>query len=209
MTDTTGMIKPLRFLCFCVATGLLALSATGAIAQADEALTRTGTGVGAEAEAEAEAGIRADASAGEEMTLRPDRLWLPANRRNLQPLLMAAAQQALENPECADVLYGRLNEYRTERTEPTFSILCLHDARTTFNLLYLASELEAGENARSADSGQPLSAELERLRRLLQEPLVPSAGASGQTTPATDPDRINNESPHVPVPAVTTPPEIF
>ena len=191
MTDTTGMIKPLRTLCFCASASLLALPAMADLAQPDAALAMADTGA-------------ADTGVGEAIELRTDRLWLPANRRNLQPLLTAAAQRALENPECADVLYGRLNEYRTERTEPTFSILCMHDARTTFNLLYLASELEAEENARSADSGQPLNPELERLRGLLQKPVVPSTGASSQAAPSTA-----NESPHVPVPAVTTPPEIF
>ena len=185
MTDTKGMIKPFRVLCFLVFAGLLAVPGAGVMGQAGETLPTSAD--------------TSDTAAAEVAELRPDRLWLPASRRNLQPLLITAAQRALENPECADVLYGSLNEYRTERAEPTFTILCLHDARTTFNLLYLASELEAGENARSADAGAPLSPELERLRSLLDEPLVPTVGS----------DRVDNESPHVPVPAVTTPPEIF
>lgn len=78
----------------------------------------------------------------DESQVNPERLWLPPSSSELRPALEQAASQALNNPRCEEVLYGRLNEYRSEREEPTLTILCQQDYRTTFNLVYRVSELE-------------------------------------------------------------------
>lgn len=196
MTDTTGMIKHLRALCFLAA--VIALGAAVIPAGADTAMADEMTAVNAMAveagAVEAMAVENGENGAAVMAQLNTDRLWLPAGLGHMRPLLTTAAERALDNPECVDVLYGRLNEYRSERGEPAFTILCLHDARTTFNLIYLASELEAAQNAPS------ISAELDHVRSLLQAPRVPTSGAAA--APGT-------HIQHTPVPVTTTPPEIF
>jgi len=104
--------------------------------------------------------------------VRPERLWLSGAHNSLRPLLTAAAYKALENPDCNDVLYGRLNEYRTEHVGTAFTILCMKDARTTFNLVFYASELgdvAMPVNNRDNDASR---AELERLRQMLGQPVT-------------------------------------
>jgi len=188
MTDTTGMISPRRALYCCLASALLLQPSVYADGPVIAAEINPGK-------------VSSEQNSADES--RRERLWLPSRHRQLRPLLEAAALQALEQPECREVLYGQLNEYRTERTEPTFTILCLYDARTTFNLIYLASELDAGENAASADTGQPLREDMQRLRDLLQEPTT-QANQPQTSSRATDNDNL-----HGPRSAVTTPPEIF
>lgn len=105
--------------------------------------------------------------------VRPDRLWLSGANNSLRPLLTAAAYKALEHPDCNDVLYGRLNEYRTENVATAFTILCMKDARTTFNQVFYATELDdvVVPAARPRDT-ETTRAELERLRQMLGQPVV-------------------------------------
>jgi hypothetical protein len=114
--------------------------------------------------------------------LDANRLWLPPQHRESAGLLLTAANLALEHPECGEVLYGGLNEYRTEREGMSFTIMCIKDARTTFNQIFFASDLSeteiqtpADEAASSAESEE--NAELERLRQLIQS-------SSGRQAPA-------------------------
>jgi hypothetical protein len=118
---------------------------------------------------------------------RSERLWLPASAQNLRPFLQMAADLALEDTTCTEILYGRLNEYRTAYEEPTFTILCKRDERTTFNKIIPITQvdpdyfarLQASENA--ASQSQTLSAEVEALRQQL---LAPSAVATPPQTPS-------------------------
>ena len=101
--------------------------------------------------------------------VNPARLWLPPSREHLMPMLAYAAELALSDPDCNQVLYGRLNEYRTENgDEPTMTILCQQDARTTFNLVYQASDLEAAMPAANTEfSEDDADSNLDALRNLL------------------------------------------
>lgn len=85
------------------------------------------------------------------------------------PMLAYAAELALSDPDCNQVLYGRLNEYRTENgEEPTMTILCQQDPRTTFNLVYQASDLEAAMPAADTEfSDEDADSNLDALRNLL------------------------------------------
>ena len=44
---------------------------------------------------------------------RSERLWLPTSSAHLRPFLQMAVNLAMEEEGCNDVLYARLNEYRT------------------------------------------------------------------------------------------------
>lgn len=116
-----------------------------------------------------------------------ERLWLPASAANLRPFLVMAVNKVMEDPTCVEVLYARLNEYRTIYEEPTFTILCQKDPKTTFNRVVKITEvdpdyftkLQAG--AEAASQAQRLSPDIEALRQQLLAP----TGAQG-STPAED-----------------------
>lgn len=128
--------------------------------------------------------------------LQRHRLWLPSSQENLRPLLVAAAERALEDNECAEVLYGRVNEYRTENDETAFTILCMRDPRYTFNLVFNASDLEPSDSDTEVVSN---TADLERLRSLLGE--IPARVRSGD-------DDMESEQ-EAEEPEDTTPPVLF
>lgn len=106
--------------------------------------------------------------------IKPHRLWLPSSQENLRDLLVAAAQQALQDPDCAEVLYGRLNEFRSENDETAFTILCMRDPRYTFNLVFNASDLEPADSEQETESN---TEDLQRLRALLGD--IPASVRSG------------------------------
>ncbi len=121
-----------------------------------------------------------------------ERLWLPASASNLRPFLVMAVNKVKEDPACAEVLYARLNEYRTIYEEPTFTILCQKDPKTTFNRVvkitkvdpeYFA-KLQAGADA--ASQAQGLSQEIEALRRQLLSPSGALGSAPTDELPADD-----------------------
>lgn len=110
--------------------------------------------------------------ADEEATpIQRERLWLPPSSAHLMPMLEYAAELALSNPDCKQILYGRLNEFRSERgAEPAMTILCQQDPRTTFNMIFQASDLEEALIGDSSDvqfSDEDPSSNLEALRDLL------------------------------------------
>ncbi|MEX2334817.1 MAG: hypothetical protein WD600_11210, partial [Pseudohongiella sp.] len=121
--------------------------------------------------AEAVAGVEAETAVE---AVKPHRLWLAPSQENLRELLVAAAERALEDPECAEVLYGRLNEYRTENEETAFTILCMRDPRYTFNVVFNASDLQPSETEETTVSN---TEDLERLRQLLGD--IPASVRSG------------------------------
>jgi hypothetical protein len=122
------------------------------------------------------------------------RLWLPASYSHFQNQLVLAARRAARHEDCQEVLYGRLNEYRTERDEPSFTIMCMKDVRTTFDQVFFASELD-GESL-DEPKQQPTSEELEQLRGLLQS-VAPVRRAPGSENDAAEPE------------VDMTPPEVF
>ena len=126
----------------------------------------------------------------------PERLWLPAGSSHLRDLLNIAAFRALEHPDCKELLYGRLNEYRTENAETAFTILCMKDERTTFNLVFYARDLSPGAG-QSGQSGSAASSEdLERLRNLLQgSPSATDNTDSEAQAPQTPPE--NGATPEI------------
>ena len=128
--------------------------------------------------------------------LRESRLWLPPSLDSLQPFLITAALRAMENPDCRDVLYGSVNEFRTENDEPTFTILCMQNPRHTFNLIFPQSILMPSVPKEVQAETREAEAQLDRLRNLLQ-------------SEATTPD--NSAQPAVPEPVDThqPPPEVF
>ncbi|MGM0633745.1 MAG: hypothetical protein ACQETO_11325 [Pseudomonadota bacterium] len=134
-----------------------------------------------------------DARAAESSSpiLSAERLWLPPSQEHLLPVLQRAVEMALSDPDCGQVLYGSLNEFRTGRGEPALTILCQQDARTTFNLVYRVSEVRAtmAESTTTTASGDGED-NLDALRRLLMsdEELrrQPTSGASGQDSSAAD-----------------------
>lgn len=132
---------------------------------------------------------------------RSERLWLPASSAHLRPFLQMAVDLAMENEDCVDVLYARLNEYRTIYEEPTFTILCKKDAKTTFNRVVPITEVDPDYFAKiarsedAADTARTLSPEIEALRNQL---LSPSA-ASNSSTPQAAPARTSNVAPSAPV----------
>ncbi|MEX0740882.1 MAG: hypothetical protein WD071_16230 [Pseudohongiella sp.] len=143
----------------------------------------------AEVEAETQAEIAVEA-------VKPHRLWLAPSQENLRELLVAAAERALEDPECAEVLYGRLNEYRTENEETAFTILCMRDPRYTFNVVFNASDLQPSETEETTVSN---TEDLERLRQLLGD--IPASVRSGIS------DDTAEQEPEEP--EDTTPPVLF
>ena len=125
-----------------------------------------------------------------------ERLWLPASASNLRPFLVMAVNKVKEDPACVEVLYARLNEYRTIYEEPTFTILCQKDPKTTFNRVVKITEvdpeyfakLQAGANA--ASQAQSLNPEIEALRRQLMAPTGATSDAPSDApaaAPATAP----------------------
>jgi hypothetical protein len=119
-----------------------------------------------------------------------ERLWLPASATNLRPFLVMAVNKVQEDPACVEVLYARLNEYRTIYEEPTFTILCQKDPKTTFNRVVKITEvdpeyfakLQAGANA--ASQAQGLNPEIEALRRQLLAPTGAQGSAPSDVPPA-------------------------
>lgn len=134
----------------------------------------------AEAIVEANPESKADAEAEVEATTDPTRMWLPESAAHLHPFLELAVAEALRDTTCTEVLYARLNEYRTIYEEPTFSILCKKDYKSTFNKVYHITELDPEYNNRIAQSEatsqltQGLTAEIETLRQQLVEPVQPA-----------------------------------
>lgn len=108
--------------------------------------------------------------------LNTGRLWLPPQHAASAGLLLAAANRALEHPDCAEVLYGGLNEFRTEREGTSFTIMCIKDARTTFNQIFHESDLAAATTPAPVDESGSQE-EFDRLRNLLRSP------SGQQTTP--------------------------
>jgi hypothetical protein len=102
-----------------------------------------------------------------------DRLWLPASAANLRPFLVMAVNKVLEDPSCVEVLYARLNEYRTIYEEPTFTVLCQKDPKTTFNRVVKITEVDPEyfeklrASADASNQAQTLNPEIEALRRQL------------------------------------------
>jgi len=128
--------------------------------------------------------------------IRPERLWLPAGSSHLRDLLNIAAFRALEHSDCKEVLYGRLNEYRTENADTAFTILCMKDERTTFNLVFYASDLSSGAGQTSEADDAASREELERLRNLLQgAPSATDNTASESQDPLTPPE--NGATPEI------------
>tara|TARA_R110001592_G_scaffold66152_1_gene202936 strand:+ start:2452 stop:2961 length:510 start_codon:yes stop_codon:yes gene_type:complete len=136
---------------------------------------------------------------------RSERLWLPANSAHLRPFLQMAVNLAMEEEDCNDVLYARLNEYRTIYEEPTFTILCKKDAKTTYNRVVPITEVDPEYFAKiqrsedAADTARTLTPEIEALRNQLLSPS--SAASSSGTTqaapaPAATPSAATNEDPN-------------
>lgn len=105
--------------------------------------------------------------------LRESRLWLPPSLDSLQPFLVTAAFRAMQNPDCRDVLYGSVNEFRTENGEPTFTILCMQNPRHTFNLIFPQSILMPSVPEEVQQETREAEAQLDRLRNLLQSDATP------------------------------------
>jgi hypothetical protein len=125
--------------------------------------------------------------------IREERLWLPASHSQMRPLLLEAAQRALQHPECVEVLYGRLNEFRTESGETAFTILCMKNARSTFNQVFRLSDLQAQPVRVEPREENTSRAELERLRNLLQgapDGSVDAAPASPEEQSSAPPSQI-------------------
>lgn len=128
--------------------------------------------------------------------VHPDRLWLPASATNLRPFLVMAVNKVMEDPSCVEVLYARLNEYRTIYEEPTFTILCQKDPKTTFNRVVKITEVDPEyfeklrASADASNQAQTLNPEIEALRRQLlgagDAPAEPPAQEPAQA-PATAP----------------------
>jgi hypothetical protein len=136
--------------------------------------------------------------------MKPERMWLPSSQEYLRPWLELAVLESMENPDCAEVMYARLNEYRTQTAEPAFTILCRKDYRTTFNLVYLISQLDPNYRVPAARPGPELfeddsrgterSQALQELRdTLIRENMVPAESATpappAQSRPATQAPR--------------------
>lgn len=121
---------------------------------------------------------------------KPERMWLPAAAQHLRPYLSIAVEQALKDEECAEILYARLNDYRTAYEEPTFTVLCKKDYKTTFNHVYKASDLDefydvkVAESEAAAEHSTALGADIEALRQSL---IAPNAAIIGSTAPAAAP----------------------
>ncbi len=127
--------------------------------------------------------------ADETLPFNPERLWLPPSAASLRPALEEAARRASRDPECAEVLYGRLNNWRTEQGDPSMTILCQRDARSTFDLVYRVAELSVHEEEEIPDfSSRDAESNLETLRRLLMSESESGVTAEPETE-ASDPER--------------------
>lgn len=129
------------------------------------------------------------ATAGQHPAVRvkPERLWLPSSAQHLRPYLELAVERSLEDEDCHEILYARLNEYRTVYDEPTFSVLCKKDYKTTYNHIYPVSELDEFYDSRVeqsetiATSASALGEDIQALRESL---LVPSDAIVNNSLPA-------------------------
>ncbi|MCB1665014.1 MAG: hypothetical protein KDI28_04505 [Pseudomonadales bacterium] len=148
-----------------------------------------------------------------ENSIQSERLWLPASASELRPFLQMAVDMALQDENCKDILYARLNEYRTIYEEPTFTILCQKDPKTTFNRVIKITEVDpeyfdkirASENA--LDTNRTLSPEIEALRRQLGAPAAPAQPTTGTPAPTAEEDNGHSAEPAAPAaPATSTPP---
>lgn len=147
-----------------------------------------------------------------ENSVQSQRLWLPAGASDLRPFLQMAVDMALQDENCKEILYARLNEYRTIYEEPTFTILCQKDPKTTFNRVIKITEVDpeyfdkirASENA--LDTNRTLSPEIEALRQQLGAPAVPSQPAAGSPAPAAEEHNAPNTEPAVSAPTSSAPP---
>lgn len=128
--------------------------------------------------------------------IRPERLWLPSGSSHLRDMLNLAALRALEHPDCKELLYGRMNEFRTENAETAFTILCLKDERTTFNLVFYAKDLAPESEQTGQVNDSESREELERLRNLLQgSPSAADNADSESQAPLTPPE--NGAAPEI------------
>lgn len=109
--------------------------------------TLAGTAVLA-ADAELDATVEAEAEA--ESTTDRTRMWLAESAAHLHPFLELAVAEALRETTCTEGLYARLNEYRSIYEEPTFTILCKKDYKSTFNKVNHITELDPEYNNRIA-----------------------------------------------------------
>ncbi len=143
---------------------------------------------------------------------RSERLWLPASAANLRPFLQMAVDMALQDENCKDVLYARLNEYRTIYEEPTFTILCQKDPKSTFNRVIKITEVdpqyfEKIRNSEQAlDTNRTLSPEIEALRRALGPTPAPTTVAPPASPAAPVEEDPNDLSLDLPSPASAAPP---
>ncbi len=102
----------------------------------------------------------------------------------------------LEDPTCVEVLYARLNEYRTIYEEPTFTILCQKDPKTTFNRVVKITEVDPEyydklrASAEASSQAQTLNPEIEALRRQLL-----GGGDAPAETPAAEPANPASQAP--------------
>lgn len=161
----------LALLMFFLLPGLLAAQEAGdnALTDAADAGIDINDQVTALAVAAAQPGETAATIAPPELSreLRTDRLWLLPRHAEFADLLNRAARQALQHADCNEVLYGSLNEFKTERIGTSFTILCMKDARTTFNQVFFADDLKSEEELTVAEEPDG-SEELERLRQMMQ-----------------------------------------
>lgn len=136
------------------------------------------------------------ATAAAERSVNPERLWLPASAANLRPFLQMAVNKVMEDPACVEVLYARLNEYRTIYEEPTFTVLCQKDPKTTFNRVVKITEVDPEyfeklrASADASNQAQSLNPEIEALRRQLL-----GGGDAPAETPATEPTNPASPAP--------------
>lgn len=144
------------------------------------------------------AATRTNSSDTETIRVKPERLWLPSSAQHLRPYLQLAVEQALENEDCLEVLYARLNEYRTVYDEPTFSVLCKKDYKTTFNRIYQVSELDQYYDSRVAESEAAASNAVELsddIRALRESLLTPTDAIVSNALPAAVQQAIPAETP--------------
>ncbi len=139
--------------------------------------------------------------------VNPERLWLPASAANLRPFLQMAVNKVMEDPACVEVLYARLNEYRTIYEEPTFTVLCQKDPKTTFNRVVKITEVDPEyfdklrASADASNQAQTLNPEIEALRRQLL-----GGGTAPEEAEAGDPADGAAATPAAPTtPPVATP----
>jgi hypothetical protein len=132
---------------------------------------------------------------------RSERLWLPASAAHLRPFLRMAVDLAMEDEDCTDVLYARLNEYRTTYEKPTFTILCKKDAKTTFNRVVPITEVDPDyfakiqQSEEATDTARTLSPEIEALRNQLVSPSAGSGASAAERAPAAAPSARADEDP--------------